>query len=141
MRFTFAPENMTLTHRLALISSAIIFLGSCGKPDFVHHEDLPPTMEKIYFFVRDDSTKNQISGAEIKFLNSFGEAVYEGISKPDKPWDYVGVGDIDDGFTIHDTSVEIKKAGYIDFKMDFKDIPSVEKAKNSFEVYATLKKR
>lgn len=98
-------------------------------------------MEKIYFFVRDETTKKQIAGADIKFLNSKGQAVFEGTSKPDKPWDYAGIGAIKGGFTIHDTSVEIKKAGYADFKMDFKDIPCVEKAKNSFEVYATLRKQ
>lgn len=131
---------MKTIHRLALVTS-LILLSSCGKPEFVHHEDLPPNMEKIYFFVRDETSKKQIAGADIKFMNSKGQAVYEGTSKLDKPWDYSGIGAIDSGFTIHDTSVEIKKIGYADFKMDFKDIPSVEKAKNSFEVFATLKKQ
>lgn len=140
MAYSFATESMTRIHILALVLFATILTVSCDKPQFVHHEDLPPNMEKIYFFVRDETTKQQIAGADIKFLNSRGQAVYEGISKPDKPWDYIGAGAIDSGFTIHDTSVEIKKAGYADFKMDFGDIPSVEKAKNSYEVYATLKK-
>jgi hypothetical protein len=136
----FARNHMKNFYGLALV--ALSFLtSSCGKPEFVHHEDLPPNMEKIYFFVRDEATKKQIAGADIKFMNSYGQAVFEGTSKPDKPWDYSGIGAIGSGFTIHDTSVEIKKAGYADFKMDFKDIPTVEKAKNSFEVYATLRKQ
>jgi hypothetical protein len=65
----------------------------------------------------------------------------EGTSKPDKPWDYMGTRSKSMDFMIHGTSVEIEKGGYLDFKMNFEDIPSVEKAKNSFEVYATLQKK
>src|SRR6478672_11077604 len=125
-----------------LLSTAFALSSGCKKePAFVHHEDLPPNMEKIYFFVQDEITKKQIAGADIQFLNSFGQAVFEGRSKADKPWDYAGVGAINSGFTIHDTTVEIKKAGYTDFKMAFKEIPCVGKAKGSFEVYATLQKQ
>jgi hypothetical protein len=127
--------------RFIIAFVAALFMSSCGEPDFVQHEDLPPNMKKVYLFVRDSDTKKQIEGAEIKFLNAQGQAIFEATSKPDKPWDFFGTRTKDIDFMIHGKLVEIKKNGYADFSMNFEDIPSVEKAKNSFEVYATLQKQ
>ena len=136
---------MKIIHRLAILAITAFVLCNCGKsgvkPDFVTHEDLPENMKKVYLFVRDQTTKQQISGASIKFKNEKGLVLFEGTSKPDKPWDYMGTRSKSMDFMIHGTSVEIEKDGYLNFKMNFEDIPSVEKAKNSFEVYATLQKK
>ena len=105
------------------------------------HEDLPDNMKKVYLFVRDNTTKQQLAGASITFRNEKGQALFEATSKPDKPWDFMGARSQSIDFVIHGLSVEIKKDGYLDFKMNFEDIPSVEKARNSFEVYATLQKK
>ena len=136
---------MKIIHRLAIVAVTAFILCNCGKsdvkPDFVTHEDLPANMKKVYLFVRDTTTRQQIAGASIKFKTKNGLVLFEGTSKPDKPWDYMGTGYKSSDFMINGTSVEIEKDGYLDFKMNFEDIPSVEKAKNSFEVYATLQKK
>lgn len=136
---------MRTIRRLALVAVTLFVFCGCGKsdgkPNFVTHEDLPDNMKKVYLFVRDNTTKQQIAGASITFMNKKGQALFEGTSKPDKPWDFMGTRTKNIDFMIHGTSVEIKKDGYQDFKMNFEDIPSVEKAKNSFEVYAALQKK
>ena len=131
-------KSLTLKPLLGAIF--LLLFGCENEPPFVNHEDLPDNMMRVYLYVRDADTKDQISGAEIKFLTPKGLAMFEATSKPDKPWDFMGTRTPSIDFQIHGKTVEVTKEGYESFSSPYEDLPSVEQASNSFDVYVDLQK-